>query len=321
MESSGRHTPEATPEARFLTAHRLLHHPSTLVGPRRSVLERVLGRRRHAPEPAPDSGRLRQKLDDLAPAAARRIMFAAFDAERVPPRTRRHPYHPEVLGDDDLINRAIHRALHEAVPRTLTRSSRQPGTWGEYAELAELVNASALRTLVDDEVSRLQKIAQDPAFNIACECGKREGCGCPSFIVEHNASGLRANCFTKTDGSWGIRSKSYEVASPSGKGDDGQLYVGLGIGRWLYTVAASHRPRARWRADAVIQPAALAVRRALHLEDPFTWDSGTGECDWCWERKLEWSDAARDDFSAHPVHVPRQFQLPQLHFFERQRTG
>ena len=188
-------------------------------------------------------------------------------------------------------------------------------SWPNWSTRPHFAPSSTTRSAVS------RRSRRTPAFNIACDCGKREGCGCPSFIVEHNASGLRANCFTKTDGSWGIKSKSYEVASPSGKGDDGQLYVGLGIGRWLYTVAASHRRRARWRADAVIQPAALSVRRALHLEDPFTWDSGTGECDWCWERKLEWSDAARDDFSAHPVHVPRQFQLPQLHFFERQRTG
>lgn len=176
--------------------------------------------------------------------------------------------------------------------------------------------ALASRT-VHDEVARLQRIAQDPEFNISCKCGQREGCECRSVIVEHDASGLRASCFARVDdGIWGIKPKSYEVASPSGNQDDGQRYIGLGIGRWLYTVAGSRRPQARWRADAIIQPAALAVRRALHLEDPLRWDSGTGACDWCWERRLEWRDATRDDFSAHPGHMPRQFPVPRLHFFQ-----
>lgn len=249
-------------------------------------------------------------------------MFAAFDAERVPPRTRRHPYHPEVLGDSALIERAIQRVLHEDIPSSFPRWSRQPSTWGDYSELAHLITASSLRTLVDGKVAQLHTISQDPAFNIGCWCGQRAGCACSSFIVEHHASGLRARCHERAeDGTWGIFPKPWNVGSPSGNQEDGQRYVGLGIGRWLYTVAASRRPRARWRADAVIQPAALAVRQALHRENPFIWDSGAYGCDWCRDRKLEWGVATQNDFLAHPVMAPRRFPAPRLRFFDYRRTG
>lgn len=321
MGSLGQHTPEATPEERFLRAHRALRLAKLHPTPRPSLLRRAFARRDLAPPQSRLSGAREQELEKLAASAARSIMLSAFRSERQSQTVRHHAFHPEVLGDDDVLRSAITSALHTDMPDSERRSIRQPKTWGEYPEIEDLITVDSLRRLVHERVARFQGISQSPRFNISCRCSEQERCACASFVVEHHASGLRAKCFRRTDdGTWGIIPKPWDVASPSGNPEDGQHYVGLGIGRWLYTVAASRRPLARWRADAVIQPTALAIRGALHLEDPFTWDSGAGECDWCRARKLEWLDAIPADFSTHPVLAPRHFPRPRLHFGERQRT-
>ncbi|MEO3931391.1 hypothetical protein WMO79_01070 [Micrococcaceae bacterium Sec7.4] len=125
--------------------------------------------------------------------------------------------------------------------------------------------------------------------------------GKAALIIQHKTSGLRAR-FTLTAPGFGtVYSKPYDIDSIDpdrpGKLVWWESYVGLGIGRGIYSEAHRLSPEIRWRTST-LSDHSRALRRKLHVGNPYIW---AGHCEWC-DRNLSlgWEKSTPASFAAHP---------------------
>lgn len=139
----------------------------------------------------------------------------------------------------------------------------------------------AVRERVHGEVARRQQIAASPLL-LAAETPE-------GLVVQHHASGLRAQ-FTREPGGRGlVFSKPYRIPSldPAADVSTDQSasawheYAGLGIGARIYAHGAALMPEVRWRIAAVSESASR-LRARLHAQDPWRWESDRCSCRKTW---------------------------------------
>lgn len=122
--------------------------------------------------------------------------------------------------------------------------------------------------------------------------------------MQHKVSGLRARFHPGQDDWLGIiYAKPYKIESIDpeypGKLANWQMFVGLGVGARIYRAGAELLPGQRWALSGVTTEAAQGVRRRLHAEDPYRWQ--TSSCPWCRARRIDWGTVAASAFAGHPA--------------------
>lgn len=188
-------------------------------------------------------------------------------------------FHPRVLEHLDQIVDATHEALATYTLEDL------PVT--EHLDTKDLFSRGQIRSTAIVQVQRRQMLINPPGvpeeeqYNHVHDHtdGRRW------IILEHYTSGQRIRCTeSSTPGIWTIHAKSYEVPAISNTAphDLGDLVYGLGLGARIYQEAARLVPEARWARSSVIQLSSAGVRRKLHREDPYRWQSPDCTCSDQW---------------------------------------
>lgn len=188
-------------------------------------------------------------------------------------------FHPRVLEHLDQIVDATHEVLANYTLEDL------PVT--EHPATKELLSRGQIRSTAIVQVQRRQMLVNPPGVSEEEQYNHvhDHADGRRWIILEHYTSGQRIRCTeSSTPGIWTIHAKSYEVpeisnTTPRGLGD---LVYGLGLGTRIYQQAARLVPEARWARSSVIQLSSAGVRRKLHREDPYRWQSPDCTCSDQW---------------------------------------
>lgn len=202
-------------------------------------------------------------------------------------------WHPRLLAHlPDLSNTAASVALQQAGDDPLLRTYLTPQT---------------ATSIAHDEVAAIQRVIRDPTIYLQ----RVTWDGTSAIVLQHAASGLRGRFHQDTDGFGVIFSKPYAIDSidhgkPNDHGGSWERYVGVGIGRRIYLLAARLDPQRRWDVG-ILNPEAVPLRDRLHGADPFHW--ATNNCTWCIQHNLDWRSADAAAFTAHPV-TPAPMTIP-----------
>lgn len=169
-------------------------------------------------------------------------------------------------------------------------------------ELRERYAPGAVQRVILAEVERLQHVADDPemlAEQVSDMRSRTRSDGRGGLVVQHRASGLRAFFLTDTDGAFGVvHSKPWDIVCiDDGRvdpiGDWWEEISGLGIGLRIYEHGAGLLPDVRWRVNTQTREA-RALRRKLHIREPWRWQSLDCTC------SDDWRDAAEPtDLPSH----------------------
>lgn len=209
-------------------------------------------------------------------------------------------YGPIAEANIDAIALNVHDRLHEG-SMTFPEAHFGLASLESAPSVLQLLTPDFIKATAREEIDYRKKAAASDEF--LRQEGTAEN-GDRIMTVQHKQSGLRA-IFTDTqDGFGGIYSKPYRIASIDpdnpGPSSDWERFAGLGIGTRLYRQGASIWRAVRWRSHTA-SPAAVAVRRKLHREDPYRWEA---RCDWCTQvdetKWLYWEKRTRAEFSNHP---------------------
>lgn len=262
-----------------------------------------------------DLRRARQRTeDDLARVSVqidepelRRTIVGALIGRAVSQarqHSHRNAFHSEVLDELDRVVTAARSSLEQTTPaaaggfRSMT-THRKDVVVTQLPALTGLLDEAEIRTYIVETVEALARIASDEEM-LTWE-------GADECVVQHRASGLRQHFWADrvpVHGRVGVfgatNARSYKVASLVDEPEPGpwECFVGLGIGTRLYRAGADLMPGVRWWSSVAKAPA-VAVRRRLHAEDPYTWH--WSECTWCYEQTPEgWAGLPREAFAQHP---------------------
>jgi hypothetical protein len=169
--------------------------------------------------------------------------------------------------------------------------------------LADLHDVAELLTETFIESSARKTIASRRAVAASTEYvyKRADDGGRPTLTIQHRASGLRARFTITSPGLGVVYSKPYDIDSidpeKPGKLVWWDSYVGLGIGKGIYSEAHRLAPEVRWQTST-LSDHSRALRKKLHAEDPYVW---AGHCGWCdVNLPVSWKEAPQSSFSGHP---------------------
>ncbi|MCO7221554.1 hypothetical protein [Klenkia sp. PcliD-1-E] len=273
-------------------------HPITRWRARAKLQQRVVDQERQA-----------LSADDLN-YLVDRFVNASLEALRTTGKykTNRHWLHHEVdaYWDQLVADVAQGASLSASRPGGLP-ARRSSGPSARLAEhrldalpaLVERLTPAAVRQKLETDRAVVRGVASDPSMlTEKCEDG--------SWIVQHRASGLRAQ-FSPGIGLPGpgpfgsIFAKWYRIDDldpQSADRTDPGYYEGLGIGEMIYLHGASLAPGMRWPGGSVATSAG-ALRRRLHKLDPYIWGADCETCTDHFKDNKDWNDRKRSDFPPH----------------------
>lgn len=224
----------------------------------------------------------------------------------------RHPFHPEVLNDLDVLLDKVAAADPDTVVMANDRSIR----WGDVPErhpnIVGRLTPDWIRNFVISEVARVSAVADSTEYLTAGCQEELSGRIRHKLTVQHRLSGLRAALSWNDGEEFGdIVAKSYRIPSidpdRSWDGEGSQAvreWQGLGITTRLYQHGASLQPEIRWRITTLTDQSA-GLRRRLHQIDPWRfaadWNAEyhpDDACLWCIEHG--WADLDQAGFTSHP---------------------
>lgn len=213
-----------------------------------------------------------------------------------PYKSTRHVFHSEVL-DSQVLPRlaaAVSKNALETKIGWLHRQVRGLSTnvdlhAGDVPELAALLTPQAAETYIRNRATHYAEVASDPEIRVI-----ENPNGPGDDILEHVASGTAIRLWVSTErpGFGSLVAGRHKVFRGEPLNSD---HLGLGIGRRLYKEAAARYPDVRWASQATNEHSA-GVRRALHAEDPWRWESGS--CVLCREER-GWRGRGPSDFADH----------------------
>lgn len=169
--------------------------------------------------------------------------------------------------------------------------------------LADLPEVAALLTptFIESSAQRITEARRVVAESTEYLYKRANDGGKPTLTIQHKASGLRARFTLTTPGFGVVYSKPYDIDSidpdKPGKLVWWDSYVGLGIGKGIYSEAHRLTPDVRWQTST-LSDHSRALRKKLHAEVPYVW---AGHCGWC-DTNIPrgWQKATPSSFSGHP---------------------
>lgn len=180
------------------------------------------------------------------------------------------------------------------------------GDMGWRLEQLGLANDNSMRVLLQaDQVletirMRIREV-QDAVADPQCVTHESAADGKPHLVIQHVATGLRAEFIDNGDGFGSVNAKPFRIPSICSESpnwpDWWRDYVGLGVGARLYLTAQEHWPNLRWAQGTLTGEASRPLRVKLHGWDPFVWQ---GDCHWCRRNVAEWRKAVPGDLVGHP---------------------